>query len=317
MIGARLITKTLPLFILALLIYSLILTNCRKLRNDSFTKQDSVAVFKETAQWQDTFNFSNFFRAKRQIQEFTQLNAQDSISYTGDSLIKIYHLKGIYDTIPLCYHSDSLFFWVTSDTFCDVFYEDYAFHTISIACVDTIWLVKYQRDSLDTVWCLAEAKKMPLQSSELGKIYAWRSARRLRLKKENGKYRLLGFSGLRINVPQSDSITKIHLVTLDSDTFTIMDIDSTITLESLFSGTVGETITVAIKSLGGDTVFNPYYYFLQLGYKRLNITKGARFGQGKIFFNEPGTKQIMVEAIPAQTLFIPIILFLPLSGQSR
>jgi len=202
-LGASVKIKHSPLFICipAVLSFFLILfSGCRKESTNGWSKSDTTAVLEGIEKWRDTFDFGSFFNATRTLAILAELNSQDSISYTGDSLIKIYHLTQAWDTVSILYHRDSLAFLVESDTFCDVIYEDYANHTISVFQCDTIWLVKYQKDTLDSIWHLATAEKKPFTTGEFGKVYAWSAPRKLRLKKQAGEYQLKQFGGLTVSI---------------------------------------------------------------------------------------------------------------------
>ena len=310
MLGASVKIKHSPLFIFIPAVSSFFLvlfSGCQKESSNGWSKSDTTAVFEEIGGWRDTFEFGSYFNATRTFSTFAELNSQDSISYTGDSLIKIYHLTQTRDTVSLAYHLDSLVFYVDSDTFCDVKYEDYATHTISIFKCDTIWLVKYQKDTLDSIWHLTTAEKEPFNAGEFGKVYAWSAPRKLRLKKQAGEYQLKQFGGL--TVPVSDSPPGILYVGLDtpgkSDIWHKTRIDSLIDYDSLFSVGVGESIMVSVKSEDLDTLVNPYYFFIRAGGDKINLTKGARFGQGKIAFESTGIKHIAIEVLPSQNIFYP------------
>jgi len=325
MLGAGVIKKHLPLFIqlflsglgragfifipVVLTLFPLFLTNCRKESVSNWSKRDSTAVFEEIEKWRDTFNFNSFFSATRHFSVFTQLNAQDSISNNGDSLIKIYHLIQTQDTVSLLYHRDSLAFLVETDTFCNVEYEDYATHTISIFKCDTAWIVQYQKNPPDTIWRLATAEKRPFTTGEFGKVYAWSAPRKLRLKKQSGEYHLGKFGGLTVSTPFPESAPGILYVVLEtpgiSDTWDKTRVDSLIDSDSLFSAGVNESLTVSIKSEDADTVIKPYYFFVWAGKEKVNITNGARIGQGKIVFENSGIKHIDIEVLPGRNLFYP------------
>jgi len=308
--GVSVKSKHSPLLIIVpivLFVLLILFSGCRKESTNGWSKSDTTAVFEEIGKWRDTFEFGSVFNAPRTFSTFAELNSQDSISYTGDSLVKIYHLTQTRDTVSLLYHRDSLAFLVETDTVCDVTYEDYATHTISILQCDTIWLVKYQKDTLDSIWHLTTAEKKPFTAGEFGKVYAWSAPRKLRLKRQAGEYQLKQFGGLTVSV--TESAPGVLYVGLDtpgkSDIWHKTRIDSLIDYDSLFSVGVGESIMVSVKSEDPDTLVNPYYFFIRAAGDKINLTKGARFGQGKVAFESTGIKHIAIEVLPGQSLFYP------------
>jgi hypothetical protein len=301
-------------FSLVLALVFIFLLSCRKESSTSWQEKDSKAVLTELAQWRDTLDFSSFFSLVRKFSVFSQLNLLDSISNTGDSLVKIYQLKQMQDTISMVYHSDSLAFYIETDTFCDAKYEDYALHTISIFKCDTIWIVKYQKNPPDTIWRLVEAEKRPYTQGEFGKVYSWSAPRKLHLKKQAGEYQLVAFSGLTVAVPSQESAPGIQYVVLEtphlytgagSDTWYENDVSGLNPLDSLFPVGANESLSVSVKSEDDDTIANSYYFFIRTGGEKINITRGARFGQGKVAFESPGIKHIDIEVLPSKNLFYP------------
>ena len=169
--------------------------------------------------------------------------------------------------------------------------------------------MKYQKNPPDTIWRLASAEKKPFTTGEFGKVYAWSAPRKLRLKKQSGEYHLEKFGGLTVSVPFPESAPGILYVVLEtpgnSDTWDKTRVDSLIDSDSLFSVGVNESLTVLVKSEDVDTVIKPYFFFVKSGDEKLNITQGARFGQGKVVFVSPGIKHIDIEVLPSQNLFYP------------
>ncbi|MDH5185516.1 MAG: hypothetical protein OEW70_00445, partial [candidate division WOR-3 bacterium] len=269
-----------------------------------------TAVFEELTRWQDTFDLRLFFSPTRQFSIFSQLSSLDSISRSGDSLVKIYHLENSWDTLSSMNHSDSLAFHANADTFCDVRFEDFCLHTISVIEGDTIWVVKYRKNPPDTLWRLASAGKKIYPQGQFGKVYAWSGPRKIQLKKQADSYQLKRFGGLTIYVPARESAPKIQYVVLAkssvSDTFYESDVSNNlISLDSLFIVEVGESLLVSVKSEDSDTEGNPYYFFIQSGSDKLNITYDARFGRGKIVFGQSGINHINIEVLPGKNLFYP------------
>ncbi len=326
-------------------IFAIILSSCGNEAPPAWpwwTSQDSNAVKQELTRWRDTINGYHYLQG----QDATPINlpleinvalvSADTLSRTGDSVIKIAHFLGSNYVLGDSTHIDDLLFGVkndsiqTKDTFCFVTYSDSTQNCIGVFQYDSIWKIKFQIASVDTTitpwdtsWGVSSITKTGFTATqEEQNIFKINIMRKLELHKDSATtiYRMKYLTGFGTYVPNSTSAPAISNVVLtkpgQSDTFYYgarqdhKGIYNPKIRDSLYKAIVGEPITVTVNTTTPtDTITDRNYYFVSCGSPyvstKQNITYGAKIGQGIITFTQQGINHLNIEVIPASTLFYP------------
>ena len=307
-----------------------------------WTAQDSNAVKQELALWRDTLNGYHLLQGQNAAVINYPLNlnvalvSSDTISRTGDSLVKIAHFLGSNFVLGDSTHIDELLFGVkndsieTKDTFCFISYYDSTQNCICVLRYDSLWTVKFQIASIDTSlvprdtsWRVSTITKSGFTTTqEEQNTYGFKITRKMELKKDSSAtiYRMKFITGFGLYVPNSTTAPAISNVVLtkpgQSDTFRYgarldhKGIYNPKTRDSMYTAAVGESITVTINTTTPtDTITDRNYYFVSCSSpyvsNKHNITSGARIGRGTIGFTQSGLQQLYFEVIPASALFYP------------
>ncbi len=307
-----------------------------------WTKDDSTAVKQVLAIWRDTLTGYHFLQG----QNATTINlpldvniplvSTDTISRTGDSLIKIAHFLGAYNVLGDSNHIDDLLFGVkndsiqTKDTFCFVSYYDSTQNCICALQYDSIWNIKFQIASIDTTvspwdtsWQVNSITKTGFATTqEEQNTYGFNIIRKMQMNKDSAAtiYHMDYITGFGLYVPNSTTAPAISNVILSipgrSDTFYYgarldhKGIYNLKTRESLYTATSGSPINITVNTTTPtDTITDRNYFFVSCGSPyvstKQNITYGTRIGYGTITFTQAGLSNLNIEVIPASTLFYP------------
>jgi hypothetical protein len=150
------------------IIFTIMISSCSQKESSTWpwwTSADSIAVMSELTLWRDTLNGFHYLSGQNNASLYYPLDvvvplvSSDTISSTGDSLVKIGHfLDSSYITLGDRSHFDDLLFEVkndtieTRDTFCFVTYKDSTQNCICVLHYDSLWTVKFYQDTLlDTI----------------------------------------------------------------------------------------------------------------------------------------------------------------------
>lgn len=314
-----------------------------------WTNADSTAVKQELTAWRDTFNNYHFLVGQNNAHLTYSMDVNvpivgtDTLSRTGDSVVKIAHFLGSYATLGDSIHIDDLLFGrkndstQTKDTFCFVTYKDTSQNCIGILLFDSLWTIKFYPDTtvettatptdttVDTTitYRVNSINKTGFSSTnEEQNTYHFTAMRKLELKKDSAAtiYRMKYWTGFGMYVPNSTTAPAITNIIMTGagrcDTFYYgarldhKGIYNLKSMDSTYTVSVGESITVNVStSTPTDTLSDWNYFFISDGSPyvstKRNITSGRKIGTGGLKFTHSGLNHLYIEVIPASTLFYP------------
>lgn len=307
-----------------------------------WTDQDRTEVNNELTAWRDSISTRMFLEgAVDSLLDSTTVISRDSVSLTGDSLIKIVRLLGFGTRADGAARRDSLSFGVTvdslysdtswSDTFCHVIAIDSTNAGFATLQCDRYWVVKYRPDTtvdttahppLTTVtWRLDSLAPAPVLHRdtvrEFEKGMTWLVNRYLYLRKENTKplYHLRRMSGFSLYLPNTTDAPSLRFLALTyqgkTDTFRLNatadhhGIYNLYDQDSAYTVRKGEAVNLQASTDKPTLKGDKYYFIARIEGQRVLLGADTLGASKPITFTTSGLHHLLVEVVPQSNLFYP------------
>ncbi len=307
-----------------------------------WTDQDRTEVNNELTAWRDSISTRMFLEgAVDSLLDSTTVISRDSVSTTGDSLVKIVRLLGFGTRADGAARRDSLLFGVTvdslysdtswSDTFCHVVAIDSTNAGFATLQCDRYWVVKYRPDTtvdttahppLTTVtWRLDSLAPAPVLHRdtvrEFEKGMTWLVNRYLYLRKENTKplYHLRRMSGFSLYLPNTTDAPSLRFLALTyqgkTDTFRLnatADHHGVYNLydpDSAYTVRKGEVVNLQASADKPTLKGDKYYFIARIEGQRVLLGADTLGASKPITFTTSGLHHLLVEVVPQSNLFYP------------
>jgi hypothetical protein len=307
-----------------------------------WTDQDRTEVNNELTAWRDSVSTRQFLEgAVDSLLDSATVISRDSVSPTGDSLIKIVRLLGFGTRADGAARRDSLSFGVTvdslysdtswSDTFCHVIAVDSTNTGIGILQCDRYWVIKYRPDTtvdttvhppLTTVtWRLDSLAPAPQfhegATFEFEKPMTWLVDRYVYLRKENTKplYHVRRMSGFSLYLPNTTDAPSLRYLALtyqgNTDTFKL---NATANLhgiynlydpDSAYTVRKGEVVNLMVQADKPNLKGDKYYFIARIENQRVLLGTDTASATKPITFSTSGLHHLLVEVVPQSNLLYP------------
>jgi hypothetical protein len=308
----------------------LLLAGCQStVSNVWWTSRDETAVNNVLSAWSDSTSTRQYVEdGVEGLADSAGLLAQDSISTTGDSLIKVKHLTGFGLFEADMTLVDSLHFGVSvdsisdqtfpGDSFCHVIATDSAANSFADLAFDQYYVVTY-RPSLKTdsgASYTLDTVRLVKSSLQLQKDVPLKSARQLFLKKTGSAYDLRRMSGFGVYLPSTTNAPAVRWISLarggETDTYRLnvegnyKGIYSLCNVDSLPTVKVGESLGVYVDVDAPAQAGDQYYFIDRADGQRSLLSEGtAMTAPGSVAFSQTGIQQLVIEVIPQSNLLYP------------
>jgi len=307
-----------------------------------WTDQDRTEVNSELTAWRDSISTRQFLEGVvDSLIDSTTIISRDSVSPTGDSLIKIVRLRGFGTRADGAARRDSLSFGVTvdslytdtswSDTFCHVIAIDSTNTGFATLQCDRYWVVKYRPDTtvdttahppLTTVtWRLDSLAPAPQfhegTTFEFEKPMTWLVSRYVFLRKENTKplYHVRRMSGFSLYLPNTTDAPSLRFLALTyqgtTDTFllnataTHHGIYNLYDPDSAYTVRKGEAVNLMASADKPALKGDKYYFLARVEGQRVLLGTDTLGASKPITFTTSGLHHLLVEVVPQSNVFYP------------
>ena len=307
-----------------------------------WTDQDRTEVNNELTAWRDSISTRQFLEgAVDSLLDSTTVISRDSVSTTGDSLIKIVRLLGFGARADGAARRDSLSFGVTvdslysdtswSDTFCHVIAVDSTNTGIGVLQCDRYWVIKYRPDTtVDTTahppvttvtWRLDSLAPAPQLHEgtvfEFEKPMTWLVNRYVYLRKENTKplYHVRRMSGYSLYLPNTTDAPSLSYLALtyqgSTDTFKLSanvklhGIYNLYDPDSAYTVRKGEVVNLRALAVKPTLKGDKYYFLARIEGQRVMLGADTVGVSKPITFNSSGLHHLVVEVVPQSNLYYP------------
>lgn len=306
------------------------------------TDRDRTEVSDELTVWRDSISTRQFLESEvDSLPDSTTVISRDSVSLTGDSLIKIVRLLGFGVWADGAARRDSLSFGVTvdslqsdtspRDTFCRVIARDSTNVGIGVLQCDRYWVIKYRPDTtVDTLahpplmaitWRLDSLAPRPVLHqdtvAEFEKPMTWLVDRYLDLRKENTKplYDLRRMTGYSLYLPNTTDAPNVLFLALtnqgNADTFRLSataNLHGVYNLyepDSAYTVRKGEPVNLTVQTDKPNLTGDKYYFLARIEGQRVLLGTDTVSASNPITFNTVGLQHLLVEVVPQSNLLYP------------